>query len=95
MNLVIEPKRTLVGPERPNTGKNINKEHAQINQRRNRSVPERKNTADCLGKTKSVATRTPKEQPRKTGSAPASYLTQTTEERNGKERQRTPVSGKH
>ena len=56
MNLVIEPKRTLAGPERPNTGKNKNKKtnkvHAQTNQRRNRSAPERKNTADCPGKTK-------------------------------------------
>ena len=42
---------------------------------------------------KSVATSTPKEQPReKTGSASASYRSQTTEEKG---RQRTPVSDQH
>ena len=67
MNLVIEPKRTLPGPERPNTGKKKQKTKNMLKLTKGETAP-RPNVKTQLtvqARQKSVATSTPKEQPRK------------------------------
>ena len=53
MNLVVEPNKTLAGPERPNTGKTQTKNMLKSIKGETAPRPNvKKNTADCPGKTK-------------------------------------------